>query len=540
MKKAIYLGSILFFFVFLIGGCLSLDQKAVNSEELSFILNNDGSISIKALKELTGIDVIIAASIEDEAITVDDSLLKIVTHSDEYTTRIAIVSTSTNIIEGEEIARIDGSFTTLKNLVISSSAKYLEMPSPKPQVKPPFPDGISIVDGSIDKASEGYFLVHAENVNGFAGVEITITYDPQYIIIDKSKGEQGVNLLNSFGTGLLIVQHTENTITITTAFNTERSVSSEDIYQIHFMANPVEGKTLIELSGEARDINAELVQTTFNNGEIMIGGPKLIGDFNGSNKVDLPDFIFFARRYGSVNGDDNYEETYDIAPAEDKYQGVWAGIYDSCTPDGKIDLVDFIIFARNYGKTKPNEPPFISVPDQQVAQGETLELDLLNYSSDPEGDSLLFTLEIGSPGTITNSIYSYTPDFDTLGNQIVEITVKDTAGNMMTDTFIIEVTKTNRPPVTDGIADQTIAEGETLNIQLFDYFEDPDGDDLVFAVVSGVGTVVGSEYTYSPDYDAAGTYQVRIKAADGNGGEVETTFSLTVENTNRPRKSQNY
>ncbi len=146
------------------------------------------------------------------------------------------------------------------------------MPSPKPQVKPPFPDGISIVDGSIDKASEGYFLVHAENVNGFAGVEITITYDPQYTIIDKSKGEQGVNLLNSFGTGLLIVQHTENTITITSAFNTERSVSSEDIYQIHFMANPVEGKTLIELSGEARDINAELVQTTFNNGEIMIGG----------------------------------------------------------------------------------------------------------------------------------------------------------------------------------------------------------------------------------------------------------------------------
>jgi len=521
--------------VLIIGGCFQLDQKMVNSEELSFILNEDGSVSIKALKELTGIDMIIAASIEDEAITVDDSLLKIVTHSDEYTTRIAIVSTSTNIIEGEEIAKINGNFTTLKNLVVSSSAKYLEMPSPKPQAKPPFPDGISIVDGSIDKASEGYFLVHAENVNGFAGVEITITYDPQYIIIDKSKGEQGVNLLNSFGTGLLIVQHTENSIKITTAFNSAKSIDSEYIYQIHFIASLTEGKTIVSLSGELRDANTELIQTTFHDGEIVIGGPKLIGDFDNSNKVDLSDFILFARSYGSVlGGEGEYSDTYDIAPAEDKYLGVWAGIYDSCTPDGKIDLVDFIIFARNYGKKKPNEPPFISVPDQQVAQGETLELDLLNYSSDPEGDSLLFTLEIGSPGTITNSIYSYTPDFDTLGNQIVEITVEDTAGNAMTDDFIIEITKTNRPPVTDGIADQTIAEGETLNIQLFDYFEDPDGDNLVFAVVSGVGTVVGSEYTYSPDYDAAGTYQVRIKAADGNGGEVETTFTLTVENTNRP------
>ncbi|RAM58129.1 hypothetical protein DS65_00780, partial [Mesotoga sp. SC_4PWL113PWK15] len=207
---------------------------------------------------------------------------------------------------------------------------------------------------------------------------------------------------------------------------------------------------------------------------------------------------------------------------------------DSCATDGEIDLVDFIIFARNYGKNKPNEPPFISVPDQQVAQGDTLELDLLNYSSDPEGDSLLFILEVDSPGTITDSIYSYTPDFETLGNQTVDIAVEDTAGNMMTDTFIIEVTKTNRPPVTDGIPDQTIAEGETLNLELLDYFEDPDGDNLVFAVISGVGTVIGSEYTYSPNYDAAGTYQVTIKAADGNGGEVETTFTLTVENTNRP------
>ena len=521
--------------VLLTGGCFHLDQKTVNSEELSFIINEDGSISIKALKELTGIDMIIAASIEDEAITVDDSLLKIVTHSDEGTTRIAIVSTWANIVEGEEIARIDGNFATLKNLVISSSAQYLEMPSPKPQAKPPFPDGLCIVDGSIDKASGGYFMVHAENIAGIAGVEITITYDPQYIIIDKSKGEQGVSPLNSFGTGLLIVQHnTENTITITSAFNSAKSIESEDIYQIHFTANTVEGETLIGLSGEARDINAELIQTTFSGGEILVGGPKLLGDFNGSNKVDLPDFIFFARRYGSANGENNYEETYDIAPAEDKYQGVWAGIYDSCTPDGEIDLVDFIIFARNYGKEKPNEPPFISVPDQQIAQGETLELDLLDFSSDPEGDSLLFILEVDSPGTITNSIYSYTPDFDTLGNQIVEIAVEDTAGNMMTDAFIIEVTKTNRPPVTDGIPNQTVSEGETLYVWLLDYFDDPDGDNLVFAVVSGVGTVVGSEYTYSPDYDAAGTYQVRIKAADGNGGEVETTFTLTVENTNRP------
>jgi len=533
MKKLAFFAG-LFLFVYLLSGCLYFKQSRVDTEGLSFILNNDNSVSIVALNELTGIDIFLNAAIDEEAVEVGKSLLKIVTRIDESTTRIAIASAWGNIMEGEEIVRISGSFTTLKNLVRSSSAKYIEIPSPKPQVKPPFPDGISIVDGNVDKSTGGYFLVHAEKASEFAGVEITITYDPQFISIDRSKGNEGVSPLNSFGTGLIIVQHTENTITITSAFNSAKNVDSEDIYQIHFVANPVEGKTTIELSGEVRDIDAELIQTAFHDGEIMVGGPKLLGDFNKNNKVDLPDFIFFARKFGSEFGDGDYDEIYDIAPAEDKYQGVWAGIYDKCTPDGKVDLLDFIIFARNYAKSKPNEPPFLAVPDQKVAQGETLELELLDYSYDPEGDALSFGLSSDSPGTLNDSLFSYTPDFDTIGNQIVEITVEDTAGNTMTDTFIIEVTKTNRPPISYGIPDQTIAEGETLDIELCDYFEDPDGDNLVFAVVSGVGTVVGSTYTYSPDYSAAGNYQITIKANDGKGGEVETTFTLTVQNTNRP------
>ncbi len=101
---------------------------------------------------------------------------------------------------------------------------------------------------------------------------------------------------------------------------------------------------------EVRDSNTQLIGVTFTGGIIEIGGPKLLGDFDESGKVDLVDFINFARNYGSAIGDGKYDELYDIAPAEDHYDEGWVGIYDKCEPDGKVDLLDFIIFARNSRK----------------------------------------------------------------------------------------------------------------------------------------------------------------------------------------------
>ncbi|WP_367362583.1 hypothetical protein [Mesotoga sp.] len=46
---------------------------------------------------------------------------------------------------------------------------------------------------------------------------------------------------------------------------------------------------------------------------------------------------------------------FDIAPAEDYFSGAWSNIFDVCTPDGEISLLDFVIFARNYGKTEPEQ-----------------------------------------------------------------------------------------------------------------------------------------------------------------------------------------
>lgn len=74
----------------------------------------------------------------------------------------------------------------------------------------------------------------------------------------------------------------------------------------------------------------------------------LLGDFNLDGIVDIKDQMLFKEHYG-----ENYETKYDISPAI-LGTGSWSDIYSSCTPDGQVNILDFIIFGRNYGKVNPD------------------------------------------------------------------------------------------------------------------------------------------------------------------------------------------
>ena len=188
---------------------------------------------------------------------------------------------------------------------------------------------------------------------------------------------------------------------MTSAFTEKpgKNIDSEDIYKI-FVNTSAFGITEIQLSGEVRNPNTEIIPVELTNGVIKIGGPRLLGDFDESGKVALVDFINFAHNYGTSLEDSKYNQIFDIAPAEDYYTESWAGIYDKCYPDGSVGLVDFIIFARNYGKSKPGEmntPP--AVPsDPQPSEGATnVEIPvLLSWNcSDADGDNLVYDLYFG-------------------------------------------------------------------------------------------------------------------------------------------------
>ena len=59
----------------------------------------------------------------------------------------------------------------------------------------------------------------------------------------------------------------------------------------------------------------------------------LTPDFDGDGKVNITDFVLFAKNFGKERGQTGYDEGFDL------------------NSDGKINIQDFTLFAKNFGRT---------------------------------------------------------------------------------------------------------------------------------------------------------------------------------------------
>ncbi|HNV06170.1 MAG TPA: Ig-like domain-containing protein, partial [Petrotogaceae bacterium] len=74
-----------------------------------------------------------------------------------------------------------------------------------------------------------------------------------------------------------------------------------------------------------------------------------------------------------------------------------------------------------------------------------------------------------------------------------------------------------------NVTDQSVLEGDTLTVDLSTKVTDPEGKPITITKVSGVGTLTGKVYTYTPSFSDAGVKEVTLKASDGKR-EVQKTF----------------
>jgi hypothetical protein len=190
-----------------------------------------------------------------------------------------------------------------------------------------------------------------------------------------------------------------------------------------------------------------------------------------------------------------------------------------------------------------NHIPTLSIPDQEVDEGETLEIDLDDYASDPDGDTLTYSLN--GTGTITNSTYSYSPGYDESGTYEVTIGVNDGRGGKSQDRFQVVVNNVNRAPVKphSPSPDNNATDVSVNNLTLSWECSDPDGDklehDLYFDTFKYPGSPEVSGYPttsirvsdfYDKELEEGKTYYWKIKAKDGNGEETTgPIWSFTTE-----------
>ncbi len=178
-------------------------------------------------------------------------------------------------------------------------------------------------------------------------------------------------------------------------------------------------------------------------------------------------------------------------------------------------------------------PLFTSTPGTTATEGQ-----LFSYAittSDPDGDAVTVTLQSGPTGvTIAAGALSWTPSGSQTGPQVFTLLASDGRGGTVTQSFTVDVTAVNDPPVftsspvTTAVEDQQYAYTARAT--------DPDGDPITFAVVSGpAGLTVGAttgQVLYTPQNADVGDHAVTLSASDPNGGSATQSFTITVSNVN--------
>ncbi|WP_334103375.1 hypothetical protein [Mesotoga prima] len=398
---------------------------------------SDGrSALINSLENTSAVEVLLDKSVSEEDLSFPDNVLRIIATKEDGTF-LSLTKIGSDFSVGEFLFSVKSALRPDKIVVVSHST-LVEKTLPMISVSVSTPRGISIKETSVDCSSKGVVAVRGRDLVGFCGVEMSVVYDSDAFTIDLERGTDGITLMNGFEGHLTIVKHNEGELTIAVAFPSEKNITDEIIFLINILSGNIEQRTFIEMNGELMDGEANQISTKFTGGFLEIGGPRLIGDFDSNEIVDVTDFIYFARYYGRSEGDERFDSTYDIAPAVDSFGGIWLGIYDKSYPDGKIDITDFIVFARNYGKKWPYDPPPSPLNVFPNHESSNLEIDVMlewkckNY----EEEEIVYDIYFGSElplellaGDYTDSVFL----LENLENSTTyywKIVVKDSGGNV--------------------------------------------------------------------------------------------------------------
>lgn len=220
---------------------------------------------------------------------------------------------------------------------------------------------------------------------------------------------------------------------------------------------------------------------------------------------------------------------------------------------GTVSIVDTFVYSVTDGNdfseatvtinvVGKNDPPELiaQIPLQQVAIGVEFESDLSAFFFDEEGADLSFAITSGSlpaSGSLTLSptgILSGTAVPIDEGNYAIELVAFDGSEQVRANVSISVVE--NLPVEVVPIAGQVNELGEVLELDLADYFTDPEGAPLTYKVVSqfSSATINLDENTgeLTATFPTVGTFTIEVSASDGINIPTTLRISVTVSSDN--------
>jgi hypothetical protein len=165
---------------------------------------------------------------------------------------------------------------------------------------------------------------------------------------------------------------------------------------------------------------------------------------------------------------------------------------------------------------------------------------LYNYdvkATDPDGDTLTYSLTTYPPGMVIDSItgvISWRPTNSQVGIHEVTVKVIDGNGGITTQPFTITVTNTNDAPTITSTP-STAATEEMLYSYQVQAGDIDAGDTLIYSLTTAPsGMMIDANIgliSWTPIVDQAGTHNVVVLVSDGNGGTTTQSFTVTVSPT---------
>ena len=192
--------------------------------------------------------------------------------------------------------------------------------------------------------------------------------------------------------------------------------------------------------------------------------------------------------------------------------------------------------------TNSDAPIFTSsINTQQVSEGEAIAFTVV--AEDPNCDQVVLSVNTLPSGAVFDDqtgLFTWVPGSSDAGAYTVTFTATDDGSPALSNQISVDiiVEDTNDAPTLVGIGPQTVNEGELLEFVVV--ATDPNGDDLHYGVsylpVGALFDESAGTFSWIPDFDAAGSYNVLFSVNDGQVPPLSASESvtITVGNVNRP------
>lgn len=218
--------------------------------------------------------------------------------------------------------------------------------------------------------------------------------------------------------------------------------------------------------------------------------------------------------------------SYDIPGENDKWYRLAVSAVSVHGTEGPQSVASNTVTCDTMAPTAP----YIS-PSYQIVNNDTAVLTLSQASSDNHFDGYQLFGGLYSQWVNTAEKSSFT--YGLLPNQhnTLRIRAIDLAGNLSSNNSMM----VNREPLLSTIGSKSATENQLLTFAIT--ANDNDGDPLTYSasdIPNGAGfNPLTSSFSWTPDYDQAGLYQVTFAVSDGFGGTNSEQITVTVSNVNR-------